>query len=89
MAKNTKAKEKHLDRKTRKHAEQVVDTFARVLQIVAIIAVVAVYITDGAFETVSVPIYVPAGLLGIAIGLNPEQISRIITSAVKAALGKK
>lgn len=72
-----------------KRAEQVVDTAARILQIVAIISVVAIFIINGALENADVPIWVPAGLLGIAVGLSPDQIGKIVTDILKAAIGKK
>lgn len=84
-ANNKKRQQHELEKKT----EQAVDAFARVLQIVAIIAVVAIFIVNGALENADVPIYVPAGLLGVAVGLSPSQIGKIITDLLKAFVGKK
>ena len=82
----TKRKQqRELEQKT----EQAVDAFARVLQIVAIISVVAIFIVNGAYENADVPIYVPAGLLGVAVGLSPAQIGKIVTDLLKSLIGKK
>lgn len=78
-------KQRELEQRT----EQAVDAFARVLQIVAIISVVAIFIVNGALENADVPIYVPAGLLGVAIGLSPAEIGKIITNLLKSFVGKK
>lgn len=73
----------------KQHAEAVVDAYARVLQIIAIIAVVAIFIINGALPNADVPIYVPAGLLGVAVGLSPQQIGKIITDILKSLVGAK
>ena len=88
MAKKVSTKKKQqqaLEQKT----EQAVDAFARILQIVAIISVVAIFIVNGALENADVPIYVPAGLLGVAVGLSPTQIGKIVTDLLKSLIGKK
>lgn len=72
-------KRKSTPKKTRQEiAEAKVDNFARILQLVAIVAVVAVILIDTLSDTANVPIYVPAGLMGVAIGLSPDEFVRII-----------
>lgn len=89
MAKKANSVKKRQQKELEQKTEQAVDAFARVLQIVAIIAVVAVFIVNGALENANVPIYVPAGLLGVAVGLSPAQIGKIVTDMLKAFVGKK
>lgn len=84
-ASTKKREQKQLEHKT----EQAVDAFARVLQIVAIISVVAIFVINGTLPNANVPIYVPAGLLGVAVGLSPAQIGKIVTDMLKAFVGKK
>ncbi|HYG84592.1 MAG TPA: hypothetical protein VD907_07000 [Verrucomicrobiae bacterium] len=68
--------------KNKKQVQQevVLDNYARILQIVAIIAVVVVVVVDQLTPTSDIPIWVPAGLLGVAVGLSPDQIADIIKS---------
>lgn len=54
------------------------DNLSRVLQIVGIVAVVALVAIDTLVEGAEVPLYVTLGILGVAIGLKPEQIGQII-----------
>lgn len=61
-----------------------VDSAARYLQIVATIAVVAVVIIGQVVKSDNqIPVWVTAGLMGIAIGLSPEQFVEIIKSFFK------
>jgi integral membrane sensor domain MASE1 len=66
--------------KTPKIVEQErVDRFASILQIVAIVGVVCIVIaqlvTDSATQ---IPIWIPAGLMGVAVGLSPDQFVELI-----------
>lgn len=73
----------------KKPPEQVVDNYAKILQIVAIIAVIALIFIDAAFlPTTDVPIWVIGGLMGIAIGLSPEQMVEIIKGAISGVKKK-
>lgn len=59
--------------------QERVDNFARVLQIVAIIGVVAIVIVGLLVDEKNpVPIWIPAGLMGVAIGLSPDQFIELI-----------
>lgn len=80
---------KHEHNRQQKRTEQVIDNYARVLQIVAIISVVVIFIINGTLETADVPIWVPAGLLGVAVGLSPEQIGQILVDMIKAMFTAK
>lgn len=64
--------------------KQRVDNVARYLQIVAVVAVVAVVIVGQLVKSDNqIPIWVTAGLMGIAIGLSPEQFIDIIKTFFK------
>lgn len=64
--------------------KQRVDNAARYLQIVAVIAVVAVVIVGQVVKTDNqIPVWVTAGLMGVAIGLSPEQFVEIIKTFFK------
>lgn len=72
---------KKTNKKQQAEAEQkqnVVDNYARVLQMVGIVAVVAVVIIGNVVPNADIPIWIPAGLLGVAVGFSPEQIGTII-----------
>lgn len=69
---------KRAKRKQNETPQAKVDNFARVLQIVAIVSVVAIVIVDILVTTADVPVYIPAGLMGVAIGLSPEQFINLI-----------
>lgn len=72
-------------RKEQRHEiEQKVDTFARVLQVVALIVALIVIIVDALIKDYEVPIWVIAAILGVALGLSPDQVAKIISDAVKA-----
>jgi hypothetical protein len=59
--------------------KQRVDNVARYLQIVAVVAVVAVVVVGQVVKSDNaIPVWVTAGLMGIAIGLSPEQFIEII-----------
>ena len=56
-----------------------VDNFARILQIVAIISVVAIVIVGQIVKSdTEIPVWIPAGLMGVAIGLSPDQFIELI-----------
>lgn len=58
---------------------QRVETAARNLQIVAIIAVVIIVVVGQVVKSEQqIPVLIPAGLMGVAIGLSPEQFVEII-----------
>ena len=59
--------------------QERVDNFARILQIVAIIGVVAIVIVSQLVKSdTAIPVWIPAGLMGVAIGLSPEQFIELI-----------
>ena len=62
-----------------KQQQERVDNFARVLQIVAIIGVVAIVIVSQLVKSdTAIPVWIPAGLMGVAIGLSPDQFIELI-----------
>lgn len=68
--------------KSKKQVEQQqerVDNFARILQVVAIIGVVAIVVVGQLVPTANpVPIWIPAGLMGVAVGISPDQFVELV-----------
>lgn len=70
---------KKTTKKVIEQQQERVDNFARILQIVAIIGVVAIVIVGLLVDEKNpVPVWIPAGLMGVAIGLSPEQFIELI-----------
>lgn len=73
-----KTPNKHNKRREVEQQERV-DRFASILQIVAIIGVVAIVIVGLLVDEKNpVPVWIPAGLMGVAIGLSPDQFVELI-----------
>lgn len=68
---------------------QLVDKYSRILQLIALISIVALLIIKAFVQTLELPAYVIIGLLGLAVGLGPEQIGKILTDVAKTFIGKK
>ena len=81
----TKKQEIQIENQTK----QLVDKYTRWLQVAALFSVVLLVILRGAIPNFNVESYVIIGLLGLAVGLSPEQIGKMITDVVKAFIGKK
>lgn len=69
--------------------KQVIDRYARALQALAIIAVIAIYVIRSVYPDTDIPVWVPGGLLGVAIGLSPEQIVKLLTNIARAFMDSK
>jgi hypothetical protein len=74
--------------KSNKHIEQVqveqkVDSLARVLQISALFIAAILLIVDALLDNFELPVWTIPLILGIAAGLSPEQIAKIITDIIK------
>ena len=81
----TKKQEIQIDNQTK----QLVDKYTRWLQVAALFSVVLLVILRGAIKNFNVESYVIIGLLGLAVGLSPEQIGKMVTDVVKTFIGKK
>lgn len=69
---------KHNKRREVEQKERV-DRFAGILQIVAIVGVVVIVVVGLLVEEKNpVPVWIPAGLMGVAIGLSPDQFVELI-----------
>lgn len=68
---------------------QLANRYAGVAQLLALASVVFLLVLRAFVETLIVPDYVIIGLLGLAVGLGPEQIGRMLTDVVKVFIGKK
>lgn len=55
-----------------------IDRYARVLQMVAIISLVALYAIDSFNKDFEVPVWAYFGIMGVGVGLSPEQIIGIL-----------
>ena len=73
--------EKQVDRWT-----QIVQ---RTLQVMALLLVGILLILRGTVNDFRVEDYVIIALLGLAVGLNPDQIRQMFTDIVKAFIGRK
>jgi hypothetical protein len=88
MAKHAK-KENRQPKKEELQTSQLAERYAGVLQVLALGAVVGLLVLRAFVNTLDVPSYVIIGLLGLAVGLSPEQISKMLTDVIKAFIGKK
>lgn len=72
-----------------KEAEYRVDNLARILQIFALVLAGILTIIDIAVKDYELPIWLVPAILGIAAGLSPEQIAKIISDSIKTFLSGK
>ena len=89
-----KKQKKTIAAKTPQHkTDQLVDKWSqivqRALQVMSLVFVVVLLILRGTIKDFDVPDYVMIGLMGLAVGLNPEQIRTMFVDIVKAFIGKK
>jgi len=66
-----------------KEIQQRVDTASRVVQGVAIVALVVIMAVDFYTPDTSVEVWVKGGLLAVGIGLSPKQILEFIRSIME------
>lgn len=76
-------------KKHEQHIEQAVDTAQRVIQGLAIVALVVILIVDALVPTATIEIWIKGGLVGVAIGLSPKQILELIGNIAKSLTGLK
>lgn len=67
---------------------QLANRYAGVAQLLALASVVFLLVLRAFVATLIVPDYVIIGLLGLAVGLGPEQIGKMLTDVVKAFIGR-
>lgn len=89
MAKKPKKITQTETNKIERQTEQLVDKYTRWLQVGALFSVVLLLILRGTIKEFALPDYVIIGLMGLAVGLSPEQIRRMFTDIIKAFIGKK
>jgi hypothetical protein len=87
--KSTKITKKTRPTQAEINTEKLVDKSTRVLQLLSLLAVVVLLILRGTIENFEVETYVLIGLMGLAVGLNPEQIRKILSDVLKSFIGKK
>lgn len=88
-----KNKQKKIAPKKEVQIEKQVDRWTqivqRTLQVMALLLVGILLILRGFVENFRVEDYVVIALLGLAVGLNPDQIRQMFTDIVKAFIGRK
>lgn len=88
MASRKQAKKSSPKKQEVQNTAQLANRYAGLAQVLALASVVTLIILRGFVETLVVPDYVIIGLLGLAVGLGPEQIGRMVTDVVKAFIGR-
>lgn len=71
------------------NTEKLVDKYTRVLQLLSLVAVILLLIMRGTIKGFELENYILIGLMGLAVGLNPEQIRKILSDVLKSFIGKK
>lgn len=73
--------------------EKLVDKWTqivqRTLQVLSLFFVVLLLVLRGFVDQFRVEDYVIIGLMGLAVGLNPDQIRTMFVDIIKAFIGKK
>ena len=85
MSKSTK----RLKKVQRKEVEKRVDKSVRALQFVALIVLVILILIDAFLKDYELPVWVLGGIVGIAVGLSPDQMSKLIKDIALAFMGKR
>ena len=88
-----KRQKKAVAKKHQVQIEKQVDRWTlivqRTLQVMSLIFVVILLILRGTVENFKVEDYVIIALLGLAVGLNPDQIRQMFADIIKAFIGRK
>lgn len=88
-----KQKKKIAPKKHQVQIEKQVDRWTtivqRTLQVMSLLFVVLLLILRGTVDNFRVEDYVIIGLMGLAVGLNPEQIRTMFVDIIKAFIGRK
>jgi len=85
MAKSTKRTRKV----QQKDVEKRVDKSVRALQFVALIVLVILILIDAFLKDYELPVWVLGGIVGIAVGLSPDQMFKLIKDIALAFMGKR
>ena len=88
MASKKQAKKSSPKKQEVQNTAQLANRYAGLAHLLALASVVALIVLRGFVEKLIVPDYVIIGLLGLAVGLGPEQIGRMVTDVIKAFIGK-
>lgn len=79
MSQKRKHKKKH-----EREIEKTVDTAQRVIQGIALIALVVLIVVDYVTPNTNVEVWIKGGLLAVGIGLSPKQILDIARNFIGA-----
>ena len=62
----------------------VIDKYTRIIQIIALISVIIIALIDQlGLSQKNLPMWLPMSLMGLAVGLSPEQFIEIIKTIVR------
>lgn len=80
---------KEIKRAEKQQIEIKVDNLARILQITALLLAGLLLVVDIIVKDYELPVWTIPAILGIAAGLSPEQIAKIVTDVIKSFLTGK
>ena len=89
MAKKTKKTNVTVRKAQRREVEQKVDQSARILQFLALLIGGVLLVIDAFLKDYELPVWIIGGIIGIAVGLSPDQVFKLIKEAILAFIGKK
>lgn len=89
MAKKTSKSKLKIRKEQRVEVEQKVDQSARVLQFLALVVGAVLLVIDAFLKDYELPVWIIGGIIGIAVGLSPDQVFKLIKEAILAFVGKK
>lgn len=88
-----KKPKKIVPKKQQIQTDKLVDKWSlivqRTLQVMSLLFVVILLILRGTIPGFGVEDYVIIGLMGLAVGLKPDQIKQMFVEIIKAFIGKK
>ena len=74
---------------TEKLVDKWIQIVQRTLQVLSLFFVILLLVLRGFVDNFKVEDYVIIGLMGLAVGLNPDQIRTMFTDIIKAFIGRK
>ena len=89
MAKNTSKNKLKVRKEQRVEVEAKVDQSARILQFLALVIGGALLVIDAFLKDYELPVWIIGGIIGIAVGLSPDQVFKLVKEAILAFIGKK
>lgn len=76
--------------KTNRHpSPKEYDVYARIIQIIGLFGILIMIGIDQLVKETEIPIWIYFGILGVAVGLSPEQMLSLIRDLIKSMVGRK